>query len=387
MKTGFVLTALVLLSSLAGSAATAVARAAHFAEIQKEAGLAPVSEEEAALLDVSEEDKAATQHRALLVQLQKREREADQAKYALQAEQQSLMTAHQVQQLLETRLTTLEASEDASDSDDGSPIAVQNGAVKTVAHDSVGDAKDKNTVDEESHSIMPEVTQALKSEAIMMASGVPAASVVLIPGTVHATSINVTQTEQQYWDDQNRGFIATVSSITGYLLATLIAALLYVHVLDKSAGPKLPEAVVRVDEFQFGAFECGDVKTDWQICLCSWCCEWVRWSDTASHPQVDFLGFWPALLITTLLCAISSITYGATIPILLLIVVLCRQRIRLAYGLPSGTFAVLAWDCCLWMWCPCCAIVQEARQVDYVESRLVKDSMNSFSDAFLASQV
>merc|ERR1719326_2004215 len=114
----------------------------------------------------------------------------------------------------------------------------------------------------------------------------------------------------------------------------MIAGGVYLQFIDKTLGEKLPESMVQRDEFQFGVLECGDLNRDWQICLCAWCCEWVRWADTASNPQVDLLGFWPALFITALLSSAATITFGTTIPLLLLIVVYCRQRMRLAYGLP-----------------------------------------------------
>lgn len=188
---------------------------------------------------------------------------------------------------------------------------------------------------------------------------------------LQAVAIPITETEDQFWDSQNAAFIQNVTAIVFYMLSTFVAAVFYMQVMTKDVGPMIPDSQVRTDEFQYGAFDCNDSGRDWQICLCSWCCEWIRWAETASHPQVDFLAFWPALFIMALLSSTASITFGCTVPLLLLIAVLNRQRIRAAYGLPGGTVPLIATDCMLWICCPCCAIVQEARQVEYVQSSLV----------------
>jgi len=368
MKILYILTAFALLGS-------AISASAHYKKaarsIRAGTEVADVGPEEA-LFQFSEENKAAAQHRALLAELQVRERAAEQAKRALEAEQKSLVAAQQVQQLLEAHLSKLEANEEELTQDATSHVVggemTKNMAEQRSMHK-------EHVEDKAAKSITAQVTQALNTELVMMTSGAQ----VIVPGIIQATSINVTQTEQQYWNEQNNTFYTNLSGMAVYILFMLIAGAVYVQVMEKSVGSKVPEHMTREDEFQYGAFECGDCDRDWQICLCSWCFEWVRWADTASNPQLQFIGFWPALAITTLLAAAATITFGATVLVLLLIVVFCRQRIRVAYGLPRGTFMLLAGDCCLWMWCPCCAIAQEARQVEYVTSRLIKaDTMPAF---------
>lgn len=289
-----------------------------------------------ALLELTEEDDATVQNRVLLSKLRVQERAAAWEREALQVQQEVLIRLQQNQQSLEARAAAMELREAA--------ISSERIAMGRV---SIG------------HQVPPIIRHVITEKPHRFSLG--------------RTTINVTETEDQYWDRQNKTFIAHAEVILSYMLTTVLVAFLYMNVITKSVGPKLPDHEIRTDEFQFGAFECSDVGRDWYICLCGWCCDWVRWADTASHPQIDFLAFWPALFITAVLASTATITFGFTIPILLLIVVYCRQRIRLAYGLPAGTFSVLAWDCCLWTCCPCCAIVQEARQVEYVESRLVPD--------------
>lgn len=279
-----------------------------------------------ALLEISQENDAKTENRVLFAKLRSQERVAMQERRALQAQQKVLTALEQQQLSFETRVAALESNGAALDSQ---RLVVEKGTLRGNGN---------------MHG--HKVSRGRKN-------------------------ITITETEEQFWERKNKDFYEHAVGIFFYMLTTLIVGFIYLQLIEKSVGPMLPESMIRTDEFQYGAFECGDLGLDWYICLCSWCCEWVRWADTASHPQIDFLAFWPALFITSLLAATATITYGITVPILLLIVVFCRQRIRIAHGLPSGTFSVLAWDCCLWICCPCCAIVQEARQIEYVESRLV----------------
>lgn len=285
------------------------------------------------LLEVAQDDEDLVQRRSLLAKLRAEEKAESQERQALQLQQKVLATLAQQQESLEARTAALELNEGAITPDH---IIIDKGTI--------GDKVPKMQRPHDWH-------QTSRGK--------------------HTSKINVTETEEQYWDRQNKSFWEQVVGISTYMVTTLIVGFVYMQFITKSVGPKLPDSMIRTDEFQYGAFECGDVGQDWYICLCAWCCQWVRWADTASHPQVDLLAYWPALFITALLSATATITFGTTMPILLLIVVHCRQRIRVAYGLPSGTFSALAWDCCLWLCCPCCAIVQEARQVEYVESRLV----------------
>jgi len=348
MQMPHVLTVIFLLSTLIGSTASVSSYSAKALNIN------PTD----SLLEVSGEEGDGEQHRALIAKLQSQERVAAQEKNALEVQQRVLVAVEQGQQLLEERTKALEESEDAMDAT-GLPGRV---------------VVEKGTMESDRSEKLAAPNEVIPQHRMMMHY---APSEPILARMIHAiradpktpvTTVKVT--EQQYWDDQNKKFVDNVIAIVAYMVTMFLVGIFYLQCMNKMLGPKVPDQQVRTDEFQYGAFECGDCGADWQICLCAWCCEWVRWADTASHPHVDFLAFWPGLFITALLSATATITFGATVPILLLVVVLSRQRIRAAYGLPSGTFSVLAGDCCLWICCPCCAIAQEARQVEYVDSRL-----------------
>jgi Cys-rich protein (TIGR01571 family) len=185
-----------------------------------------------------------------------------------------------------------------------------------------------------------------------------------------AMMIDYKQTDKEYWDEQNEVFYHRVVFIASYMFQVCIVALLY-HEWVKRSFPleyKVNPQEVQPDEFQFGAFDAsGCCSRDLQICMCSFFCTFVRWADTASNPKIGFLEFYPAVFISALLSCVSAITFGTSMPILLLIAILLRQRIRRAYNLPSGTCGSLCSDCLLWFFCPCCAACQEARQVEYVD--------------------
>jgi len=345
MQMPHMLSAICFLTTLVGSSA--------FANLYSENAV-NVSPQDA-FVDISASEYDGAKHQALVAKLQKQERVAAQEKKALELQQRILVAVEQGQQSLEARTKSLEASEDAMDATGlAGHVVVEKGTMKNEGQ-ALGIPVIPNEVI---------VTHRFQQPSIL------ARMISAVRGDPKTPVTTVKITEQQYWDDQNKRFWDNVRAIVFYMVTTFLVGIVYLQCMDKIVGPKVVDQQVRTDEFQYGAFECGDCNVDWQICLCSWFCGWVRWADTLSHPQVDFLAFWPGLFITALLSATASITFGATMPILILLVVLARQRIRAAYGLPSGTLSVLAWDCCLWSCCPCCAIAQEARQVEYVDSRL-----------------
>lgn len=176
--------------------------------------------------------------------------------------------------------------------------------------------------------------------------------------------IHYKETEKQFWNDKDNQFRAGMITICTYMVTTCLVAILYRECM-KRGKPQLEEG--HGDLFSHGLFDTNECcGRDLQLCLCSWCCTWIRWADTASDSKVGFLEFYPAAFITALLMSVSTITYGVSGLILVLVVVLCRAHIRRAYGLHSGTWDVLCRDCCVWLFCAPCAAAQEARQVEYI---------------------
>jgi len=150
-------------------------------------------------------------------------------------------------------------------------------------------------------------------------------------------------------------------------LSWLIVALLAYLCLYRGCAP-VPEKNVEVQAdiqtklekmFNSGHFSCFE---DSNICMCSFFCPALRWSDTAS--LAGFLGFWAAFAAfnaaTLVNCFINGAMFGVITAFLLLYF---RQQLREQLHVPSWTVGSCCVDffyvCC----CPCCAIAQEARIV------------------------
>lgn len=298
-------------------------------------------------------ESAAGDRSELLSRLSKAESLTGIERKALQAQQRVLLALEQQQETLESRVHRLEANELAGTSQS---VVVENGIVsKSVKRTAITRQQAKK----EHHPEVYEV--AAKKTARKLDADQPSKP----EGA--GFFIYMKESEKEFWTRYNKAFWEKMTGIAFYLAQIFLVAFLYMSFCKHSAAPKLPESQVRTEEFQYGVFDASDLLRDNQICLCALCCPWIRWADTASNPTINFLAFVPALFITALLSSAGTVTFGCSIPILILILVICRQRIRDAYGLPSGTCAILLGDCLLWTCCPCCAIVQESRQVEYVD--------------------
>lgn len=124
------------------------------------------------------------------------------------------------------------------------------------------------------------------------------------------------------------------------------------------AGEEHSQDALKRGTWRWGLFECfGDIK----ICMISCICPCIRWSDTMR--MAGLMGFWIAIILMSFLYALSPFVGGISSLIMLAIVTYRRQELRKLFRMNSdGT----TWceDCCTYMWCSCCAIVQEARQLE-----------------------
>jgi Cys-rich protein (TIGR01571 family) len=183
--------------------------------------------------------------------------------------------------------------------------------------------------------------------------------------------IHYKQSDEEFWADYNKNFINELIGIGVYMAEVVLFAILYKECMKRSKPDVMPTKVEedKSDLFAYGLFDTNECcGRDRQMCFCAFCCTWIRWADTASNPRLGpFLEYYPAVFIASLLCAVSVITFGLSMPLLGLVVVLSRSKIRKVYNLESGTCRVLCHDCLVWWCCSPCAIVQEARQVEYVD--------------------
>lgn len=306
--------------------------------------------------EVDEElsDGGAEEERTVLLnKLSRVENLARTEREALQAQQRVLVALEQEQEVLEVRTQRLEANQRAMAS---GRVVVDKGTVSnTVRH-------------------APIIRQKVAAERMKIVD--------VKADTKHSASHHLAadndsgkggfvfllgESEKEFWDKYNKAFYEKLIGIAVYLVQIFVVAFLYMNYCKHAAATKVPEREVRTEEFQFGPFDGNDFGRDCQICICALCCPWIRWAETSAAPQIQFLAFLPGLFITAVLASASSVTFGASLLILLIVVLLCRQRIRDIYGLPSGTCQIIFCDCLLWVCCPCCAIAQEARQVEYVD--------------------
>eukprot|EP00929_Paragymnodinium_shiwhaense_P011502 TRINITY_DN11728_c0_g2_i1.p1 TRINITY_DN11728_c0_g2~~TRINITY_DN11728_c0_g2_i1.p1 ORF type:complete len:309 (+),score=70.08 TRINITY_DN11728_c0_g2_i1:76-1002(+) len=108
-------------------------------------------------------------------------------------------------------------------------------------------------------------------------------------------------------------------------------------------------------------------------CIMFWacCCPGIRWSDTVSNIKVRFLKFWVALAVFLFVSLLAGGVAGPWVAGIFGFVVLglgvyYRQQLRGALGHSKGTLKTITLDILAWSCCPCCAIVQEAKEVEYV---------------------
>jgi Cys-rich protein (TIGR01571 family) len=118
-------------------------------------------------------------------------------------------------------------------------------------------------------------------------------------------------------------------------------------------------ALLQNGEFRYGLFDCLQVPS--MTAFAFLCCP-VRWAD--SIRMAGFLAFWTAAGIMIGLGAASPLTSGLTILLALIMAVYYRQKLRSEFGMVSGSVKSYAEDIAAYAFCPCLAVVQEARQLE-----------------------
>jgi len=111
--------------------------------------------------------------------------------------------------------------------------------------------------------------------------------------------------------------------------------------------------------WRFGLLDCcSDART---TCLVCWCPA-IRWADTIR--MTGMLGFWTAFAIFMVLGVFSELTFGIAHIALLILLIVYRQRMRVLFKLGHGSCGTYIEDFLTYLCCGCCAIVQEARQLE-----------------------
>jgi len=133
-------------------------------------------------------------------------------------------------------------------------------------------------------------------------------------------------------------------------------------------------------DWKYGLFDCSDMfSSDLSICGMACCCPAIRWADTMSNPKVAFhekedwgayneqtgLTFWKALAIVIVLVFLGPFTLHISTLVLFCVFIYYRQKLRVIFHHSPGG-ASYVWDCLAYCCCACCAMVQEAREVENV---------------------
>lgn len=155
-------------------------------------------------------------------------------------------------------------------------------------------------------------------------------------------------------------FWVSLVGLVSYASLIALVAIFYEH--EKQFPPEVKaeehRAKLAEDRFQFGLLSCFDDK---KTCFLVLCCSPIRWADTVR--MMGFMSFPSALCLFLGLTVLDALTSSAGL-VLLVVCTYYRQKIREKFGLPVGTCSSITQDCCTFLWCSCCAVVQEARQVE-----------------------
>mmetsp|Transcript_24373 Transcript_24373/g.44729 ORF Transcript_24373/g.44729 Transcript_24373/m.44729 type:complete len:315 (-) Transcript_24373:121-1065(-) len=107
-------------------------------------------------------------------------------------------------------------------------------------------------------------------------------------------------------------------------------------------------------------FQC---TAETESCLGAFLCPSVRWADTMS--MAGIMPFWHAYFFITFLVLANILLHSWLFfgPATAIGLLWCRHQLRAKLALPSFTIQTLLTDAMYSLFCPCCAIAQEARAV------------------------
>lgn len=121
-----------------------------------------------------------------------------------------------------------------------------------------------------------------------------------------------------------------------------------------------PNTVQTLSSFKYGPFDCLN-RPDISLWACF--CPAIRWADNVSTMGV-LRSFWVAWLLWIGFQMLAAESQDLIAWILVSLVgALFRHELRLKFQMAVGG-AIFFQDCLLYCFCPCCAITQEARQVE-----------------------
>lgn len=162
----------------------------------------------------------------------------------------------------------------------------------------------------------------------------------------------------------DKEFVRKVIFTVAFIIVEICVAALYFW--KKTDADRPPNdgsehsvSLMQNGEFRYGLFDCLQVPSLTAFALV--CCP-IRWADTLR--MAGFMAFWVAAAMMIALQAASPLTYGITMILALIVAVRYRQQLRGEFELASGTAWSYIEDIAAYAFCPCLAVVQEARQLE-----------------------
>lgn len=165
-----------------------------------------------------------------------------------------------------------------------------------------------------------------------------------------------------FWQILATNILSVLISLFFTLLVLAAFGFLYTRFKLRAQELVAPDgnlALLHTGTWRYGVFEC--LSANKVICCVACFCPSIRWADTMS--MAGIFKFWIGFLVFACLYYTSSATAGLTGLVLLGVMTWKRQQIRKLFSMQNGgsTWAI---DCCTYCFCACCAIVQEARQLE-----------------------
>jgi len=157
-------------------------------------------------------------------------------------------------------------------------------------------------------------------------------------------------------------YMTLLSAAFSVALWLVVAFLYQKYKVDSSkpAADGLEHTVQLLDgRWRHSIFDCfGDLP----LCCISCFFPGLRWADTLR--MAGLLAFWYGLAIFVGLYILTELTMGSGAVLFVGVLVYFRQRQRALFGIQNGSCASVAEDVLTYACCGCCAIAQEARQIE-----------------------
>lgn len=177
--------------------------------------------------------------------------------------------------------------------------------------------------------------------------------------------IKTTAASQEEQPDAQVDFYSTMMGFVAvyfwWFVFILILGFLYQQKVLRQEPLKLEQ--FEGEDFKHGPCDCFEEP---KICLMSFCCGFLRWSDNMY--SLGIMSFWAAILFVFFMDVIEILTSPVGWLITAFTFFMFRQHIRKQLDMRNSN-EDKAKDLFLWCFCAPCALAQEARQIEDMAER------------------